>query len=146
VIFLRVKVVKLCDEVKDLRFAHEGDSGIDLYSMESFELKPLERKIVGTGIRIAIEKGFEAQVRPKSGLALNHGITLLNSPGTIDSSYRGEIKVIVINLSNKPVVIEKGQKIAQLVFSKIVIPEIEYVKELDKTSRNENGFGSTGLS
>mgnify|MGYP001573189449 FL=1 len=89
--------------------------------------------------------GLEAQIRPKSGLAINHGITLLNSPGTIDSSYRGEIKVIAINLGNEKYVIEEGQKIAQMVFAKVEHPELVLSKALGATTRNEGGFGSTGL-
>ena len=92
-----------------------------------------------------MEKGLEAQTRPKSGLALNHGITLLNSPGTIDSNYRGEIKIILINLSDKQYTVEKGKKICQLVFQKVEFPKLEEVKELDGTTRGEGGFGSTGL-
>jgi len=124
---------------------HHGDAGFDLYSNEEIILKPMQRALVGTGIAMAFEKGFEAQVRPKSGLAINHGLTLLNTPGTIDSGYRGEVKVILANLGETEYKIEKGKKIAQVVFNKIEEPEIEEVKELDSTSRGEGGFGSTGL-
>jgi len=124
---------------------HEGDAGFDLYSNEQATLKPMERKLIGTGISIAFEKGYEAQVRPKSGLAINHGLTLLNTPGTIDSGYRGEVKVIMANLSDKEYKIEKGKKICQVVFNKIEEPELEEVEELEDSSRGEGGFGSTGL-
>jgi len=142
---LKVLVQRLDGQDKPLKYEHDGDSGIDLYATETVTLHPFERKIVGTGIKIAMEKGLEAQTRPKSGLALNHGITLLNTPGTIDSNYRGEIKIILINLSDKQYTVEKGKKIAQLVFQKVEFPELREVKELDSTTRGEGGFGSTGL-
>ncbi len=140
-----VKVKKLSKDAKLPERALKGDVGFDLFSNEEAVLKPGEWKLIGTGLKIALPEGYEAQVRPKSGLALNHGITVLNTPGTIDSGYRGEIKVILINLSDKEFKIEKGQKIAQIVFNKVEIPELQEVAELDTTERNERGFGSTGL-
>ncbi|RLG70429.1 MAG: dUTP diphosphatase [Candidatus Iainarchaeum archaeon] len=140
-----VKVKKLTKDAKLPAQALPGDVGFDLFANEEVVLKPGERKLVGTGIKIALPEGCEAQVRPKSGLAINHGITVLNTPGTIDAGYRGEIKVILINLSNEEFKVEKGQKIAQMVFNKVEIPKLEEVEELDKTARNERGFGSTGL-
>ncbi|MEK6958354.1 MAG: dUTP diphosphatase [archaeon] len=142
---MRVKVKKVSPGAIIPKLEHAGDAGFDLYSNEEMILKPMERKLVATGISIAIEKGFEAQVRPKSGLAINHGITIPNSPGTIDAGYRGEIKVIMLNLGEKEYKVEKGKKIAQLVFSRIEEPEIIEVKELDETKRGKGGFGSTGL-
>ncbi|HZX19657.1 MAG TPA: dUTP diphosphatase [archaeon] len=142
---LHVKVKKLSPDAIVPKIAHQGDAGFDLYANEEALLKPMERKLVGTGISIAFPKGFEAQVRPKSGLALNHGLILPNSPGTIDASYRGEIKVIIQNLGEKDYKIEKGKKIAQVVFNKIEEPELIEVDELDETSRGKGGFGSTGL-
>ncbi|MEK6941789.1 MAG: dUTP diphosphatase [archaeon] len=142
---MRVLVQKIDGKARNLEYAHEGDSGIDLFSTKEIELKPLERQLVPTGIRLEMPLGLEAQIRPKSGLAINHGITLLNSPGTIDSSYRGEIKVIAINLGNEKYVIEEGQKIAQMVFAKVEHPELVLSKALGATTRNEGGFGSTGL-
>jgi len=142
---LKVKVKKLVEEAKVPKIAHEGDAGFDLYSIEEINLKPMQRALVRTGISISFDKGFEAQIRPKSGLAINHGLTLLNTPGTIDAGYRGEIKVIIANLGEKEYLIEKGKKICQVVFNKIEEPEIEEVKELDETTRGEGGFGSTGL-
>jgi len=127
------------------KLEHEGDAGFDLYSVEDAVLKPMQRKLIGTGISIEIEKGYEAQVRPKSGLAIENGITMLNTPGTIDSGYRGEIKVIVINLGEKEYRVEKGKKIAQIVFAKVETPKILEVNELEPSSRSNRGFGSTGL-
>ena len=126
------------------RYAHEGDSGADLYSTIDYGLQPLERKAIPTGLSAEVPQGFELQVRPKSGLALNHGITVLNTPGTIDCGYRGEIKVILINLSSEPYHIKAGQKIAQLVVVPVAHAEFKEVDELSETSRGEGGFGSTG--
>ena len=142
---MKVKVLRLSGDAKLPKLEHPGDSGLDLYSCEDATLRPMERKLIGTGISISFERGFEAQVRPKSGLALEHGVTMLNTPGTIDSGYRGEVRVIVINLGEKEYRIEKGRKICQLVFSRVEQPEIEEVEALDETSRGKGGFGSTGL-
>jgi dUTP pyrophosphatase len=142
---LKVKVKKLSAEARDLVFAHRGDSGVDLFSTADLTIMPGERKLVPTGISLEIEAGFEGQVRPKSGLALEHGITVLNTPGTIDAAYRGEVCVIVVNHGGKPFKVEKGKKIAQMVFTKVEEPEIEYVKELGGTTRGAGGFGSTGF-
>ncbi len=136
---------KLHESVKTPILEHEGDAGFDLYAFEDVTLKPFERKLIATGLMIALPQNMEAQVRPKSGLALNHGVTLLNTPGTIDSSYRGEIKVLMINLGDKKFVVKKNTKIAQIVFNEIKRPKIIEVKELDDTSRGTGGFGSTGL-
>ncbi len=141
---LKVKIKKI-GNAKTPTYAHKGDSGVDLYAAEDCLLKPLERKLIGTGIKIAIPYGYEAQIRPKSGLALQHGISHANSVGTIDSSYRGEIKIPMINLGNKPYKIEKGKKIAQMVFAKVEEAVFIQVNQLGETTRNENGFGSTGL-
>ena len=141
---LNVKIKKMAD-VKTPHYAHKGDSGVDLYSAEEYVLKPMERRLISTGIKIEIPHGYEAQVRPKSGLAIEHGISHANSGGTIDSGYRGEIKVPLINLSDKSYKIEKGKKIAQMVFAKVEEAVFEEVGELGPTARNESGFGSTGL-
>ncbi|MDO8627131.1 MAG: dUTP diphosphatase [Candidatus Diapherotrites archaeon] len=141
--FLRVK--KLVQEAIVPHYVHPGDSGMDLYSVEEAVLLPGERKLVSTGLSIAVEKGFEAQVRPKSGLAANFGITVLNTPGTIDSGYRGEVKVILFNSSKQEYKISKASKIAQLVIAKVEEAKIQEVEELDETVRGEGGFGSTGL-
>ena len=142
---LKVKIKKVAD-VKTPMYAHKGDSGVDLYSAEDYLLKPMERKLIATGIKIAVPNGYEAQIRPKSGLALEHGISHANSIGTIDSSYRGEIKIPLINFSSTPYKIEKGKKIAQMVFAKVEEAVFEEIGELGETTRNENGFGSTGLN
>jgi dUTP pyrophosphatase len=108
-------------------------------------LSPLERKVVPTGIFLEIPQGFEAQVRPRSGLALKQGLTCLNSPGTIDADYRGELKVILINLSSEQQLIEHGDRIAQMVFQKVEIVDLELTHQLNETSRNAGGFGHTGI-
>lgn len=140
-----VKVVKVHKDAKLPKKALPNDVGYDIFSDEELVIKAGERKIVGTGIKLALPQGVEGQIRPKSGLAISKGITVLNSPGTIDPNYRGEVKVILINLSNADVKIEKGQKIAQIVFSRFESPKIVEAKRLGKTERNEKGFGSTGL-
>ena len=108
------------------------------------KLKPLERKIIRTGIKLALPEGFEAQVRPRSGLAAKHGISILNSPGTIDSDYRGEIGVILVNLSNQKFTVNRGDRIAQLVLAKYEKINWKIIKELPETNRGIGGFGSTG--
>jgi len=143
---LMIKINKIKENAILPHYAHEGDAGVDLYSAENYVLRPGQITLVSTGIKLAIPKGYEAQIRPKSGLALNHGISVCNSPGTIDSGYRGEIGVITINHSKEEFKIEKGTKIAQMVFNKIEKAEFEEVKDLDNTKRGQNGFGSTGLN
>jgi dUTP pyrophosphatase len=140
-----VKVKRLDNEVKVPSYAHNGDSGMDLYANEKVLLESLERKAVGTGLVIEVPEGYEAQVRPKSGIALNHGVTVLNTPGTVDSCYRGEVKVIIMNLGREPYLVERGKKIAQLVFAKVEKAKFEEAHELGTTTRNDGGFGSTGL-
>lgn len=129
------------------KYKTEGSAGMDLTACidENIILKPLERKLIKTGIAIALPNNYEAQVRPRSGLALKNGISVLNTPGTIDADYRGEIGVILINLSNEDFVVERGMRIAQLVISPIVQAELVEVKELDETLRGQGGFGSTGV-
>jgi dUTP pyrophosphatase len=124
-----------------------ASAGMDLraHLAESRTLKPLERSIVGTGLFIELPIGFEAQVRPRSGLAAKKGITVLNAPGTIDADYRGEIGVILINLSNKDFIIENGERIAQLIVTKHERADWIEVEELSNTSRGSGGFGSTGV-
>jgi dUTP pyrophosphatase len=107
-------------------------------------LKQLERALIPTGLFIELPKGYEAQIRPRSGLALKHGISLVNTPGTIDADYRGEIGVIIINLSKEEFIVKKGERIAQMIITKHEIPEIVEVKELNETDRGAGGFGSTG--
>ncbi|MFH1850054.1 MAG: dUTP diphosphatase [archaeon] len=141
-VIIKIKKVK---DVKTPEYAHLGDSGVDLHSAEKYELKPMDRVLVSTGIKIAIPIGYEGQVRPKSGLAIKQGLSVVNTPGTIDAGYRGEVKVIVINLGNETALIDEGQKIAQLVITRVEQAQFEEVSELDDTSRQEGGFGSTGL-
>ncbi|MDD5086980.1 MAG: dUTP diphosphatase [Candidatus Nanoarchaeia archaeon] len=143
---LKVKIKRVSASAIIPCYAHDGDAGVDLYSDEDCVLKPGERKLVKTGIKISIPYGYEAQVRPKSGLALNHGISLCNSVGTIDSGYRGEICVILINHGSEEFKVKKAIKIAQMVFNKFKEAEFQEVEELDETKRNQGGFGSTGLN
>ena len=121
-------------------------AGVDLKAFldHPTDLKPLERKIIATGIKLALPEGHEAQIRPRSGLAAKHGISILNSPGTIDSDYRGEIGVILVNLSNQVFTINRGDRIAQLVLTKYEKINWKIIKELPETNRGLGGFGSTG--
>ena len=127
-------------------YATENSAGVDLKAnIEApLTLSPLQRVMVPTGLRIALPEGTEAQVRPRSGLAAKHGITVLNSPGTIDADYRGEICVILVNLSDKEFVINPGERIAQMVVARYERVEWEETEALDETARGEGGFGSTG--
>ena len=127
-------------------YATEGSAGVDLKANidDPITLTPLQRVVVPTGLRIALPKGTEAQVRPRSGLAAKHGITVLNTPGTIDADYRGEVGVILINLSDKDFVINPGERVAQMVLARYERFECEEVEQLDSTSRGEGGLGSTG--
>ena len=122
-------------------------AGMDLRANldEPVVLRPMERRLIPTGLFIALPAGFEAQVRPRSGLAIKKGVTVLNSPGTIDADYRGDVKVILVNLSNEPFVVEPGERIAQLVLAKHEVIEWEEVEELADSARGEGGFGSTGV-
>ncbi|HNB38353.1 MAG TPA: dUTP diphosphatase [Chitinophagales bacterium] len=124
-----------------------GSAGMDLRAnlTEPIMLKPLQRALIPTGLFIELEQGYEAQIRPRSGLALKKGLTILNSPGTIDSDYRGEIKIIIINLSNETIVINTGERIAQMVIAKYEQATLKEVDELGETERGEGGFGHTGI-
>ena len=121
-------------------------AGLDLCAdlAAPVSMAPGERRLVGTGFALALEPGFEAQVRPRSGLTLRHGITVLNTPGTVDADYRGEVKVLLVNLSAEPFVVEPGMRIAQLVVSPVARAELEPCTELDETARGSGGYGSTG--
>lgn len=140
-----IKIKKLHPDAVIPSYAHKGDSGMDVYSIEDFELKTFERKLVKTGLSFEIPFGYEIQTRPKSGLAIKHGITIVNAPGTIDSCYRGELGIILMNTGKEVYHVKRGEKIAQIVLQKVEEIEFEEVKELDETSRGEGGFGSTGL-
>ncbi|MCX7679607.1 MAG: dUTP diphosphatase [Spirochaetes bacterium] len=140
--------IRLLPGAKIPEYKSDGSAGADLfaYTKEPIALAPGKTCLVPTGIFIELPPGFEAQIRPRSGLALEHGITLLNSPGTIDSDYRGEIKLIVTNFGTKEFIIENGMRIAQMVISQIWHADFFSVNELSRSSRNEGGFGHTGLS
>ena len=127
-------------------YATVNSAGMDLKANidEPITLEPLQRAMVPTGLYIALPEGTEAQIRPRSGLAAKHGITVLNTPGTIDADYRGEIKVILVNLSNEPFIINPGERIAQMVVARYEKVEWDIVDELDTTDRGTGGFGSTG--
>jgi dUTP pyrophosphatase len=127
-------------------YATEGSAGLDLLAAVSdpVTLQPSARALVPTGLTIALPQGYEAQVRPRSGLALKHGLTVLNSPGTIDADYRGEVQVILINLGEEPVTVTRGMRIAQLVLAPVTRGRFEEVKELPASRRGGGGFGSTG--
>ena len=129
------------------RFMTLGAAGMDIYAAnaEPMNIGVGQRVLVPTGIAIALPQDCEAQIRPRSGLALNHGLTLLNTPGTVDSDYRGEIKLIVINLGDKEYTLLRGERIAQMVFARVMKPELIEVESLDGTERGSGGFGHTGI-
>lgn len=142
--------IKQAKEFKDLpipSFMTEGSVGMDLYAAISDDvvLKPMERKLISTGVFFEIPHGYEAQIRPRSGLSIKYGITLVNTPGTIDWDYRGEIKVILINLGDENFTVKRGERIAQAVFNRVEIPTITLVEDIDATKRGSSGFGSTGI-
>ena len=141
----KIKFVKLVEEAQIPKFAHKSDAGMDLCSVESVVLAPQEFKVVKTGLQMSLPFGYEAQVRPRSGLAAKKGVTVLNTPGTIDADYRGEVGVILINHGKEPFQIEKGDRIAQMVISKLTKFQIKKVSEVNKTTRGKGGFGSTGV-
>lgn len=129
------------------KYMTEGSSGMDLFASldEDVVIMPGERRLIPTGISIAIPEGFEGQIRPRSGLAIKNGIGILNGPGTIDSDYRGEIFIILINLGNEPFKVKNGDRIAQLVINPVVKPILEEVEDLPPTQRQDGGFGHTGV-
>jgi dUTP pyrophosphatase len=125
-------------------YATSGSAGMDLRSAEALILQPQSRALVATGLAIALPPNFEAQVRPRSGLAVKHGVTVLNSPGTIDADYRGEIKVPLINHGTEPFEIKRGDRIAQMVVAPVVVAALVELQTLDSTDRGAGGFGSSG--
>ncbi len=129
-------------------YATAGSAGMDIRAnvAKAVRLLPLQREMISTGLFIELPEGYEAQVRPRSGLANKHGITCLNSPGTVDSDYRGEIKVILINLSNEEQIINHGDRIAQMVIAKVERAKLQITSQLNETTRGEGGFGHTGLN
>lgn len=138
--------VKLIDEnAKMPEYAHEGDAGLDLFSIDETSILPGETKLIHTGISIELPKGTEAQIRPRSGLALKNSVTVLNTPGTIDEGYRGEIGIILINHGKNSFKVEKGMKIAQMLIKPVFLVDVEEVSDLSLTERGKDGFGSTGV-
>jgi len=144
---IKIEKIKGCEDLPVPLSASKYSSGVDLFSAEEHEIsiKPNEIKLISAGIKIDIPDGYEGQVRPRSGLAVKHGITVLNSPGTIDSDYRGIVKVILINLGGKEFSIQRGDRIAQLVIQKIYFPNFKVVQSLNNTKRGEGGFGHSGV-
>ena len=142
---VEVKVV-LEDGVQEPFYATVGSAGMDIRAniKEPIVLKPLERKLIPSGIRLGIPDGYEVQVRPRSGLALKYGISIVNAPGTVDADYRGDIGVILINLSNENYTIQPQERIAQLVLNEVAQMALQKVTSLDETERGEGGFGHTG--
>jgi dUTP pyrophosphatase len=127
-------------------YAHEGDAGMDLYAAADITLEPLQRQLIPTGVAVAIPEGYAGFVQPRSGLAIRMGLSLVNTPVLIDSHYRGEIKVIAVNLDAQDTIhIHRGDKIAQLVIQPVLRVDLDEVPELDETVRGEGGFGSTGV-
>lgn len=142
---MTVRVKQLDPGIEPLDYAHVGDAGADLRSTIDLVLAPGERALIPTGIAIALPLGYVALVHPRSGLAAKHGISIVNSPGTVDAGYRGEIKVTLINTDPRDAfTVSRGDRIAQMVIQRVEIARFEYVDELDQTSRGEGGFGSTG--
>lgn len=142
---ITVKIKRLDKDLPLPHYAHAGDAGLDLYASESVTLEPGQRFLIGTGIAIALPEGFAGFVQPRSGLAAKKGLTIVNSPGLIDSGYRGEIKVIALNTDAQAAIqIERGDRLAQLVIQEVPVVTLEEADELDDTDRAEGGFGSSG--
>jgi dUTP pyrophosphatase len=142
---MKLLVKRLSEAATLPSYAHQGDAGLDLYAAVAVSIEPGETKLVGTGISIELPPNTEAQVRPRSGLALKHGITVLNTPGTIDHGYRGEVGVILINHGRARFEVQPGMKIAQMVIASCVTVTVEESSDLSGTVRGQGGFGSTGV-
>ena len=143
-----VKIGIACEKGSSVPvYSSPGSSGADIRAdcPSPLVLKPMERALIPTGLHLEIPPGYEAQIRPRSGLALKHGITVLNTPGTIDADYRGELKIILINLGEIPFTVNKGDRIAQMIIAPVVQGEFEMKDNLDPSDRGDGGFGSTGL-
>ena len=142
-----ILIKKLSKEVILPKYETDGSSGLDLAAFidENIEIKPGKSAIIPTGIAVSIPKNFEIQIRPRSGLAAKNQVSVLNTPGTIDADYRGELKVILINLSNKSFIVEKGLRIAQMILCPVVKAKLKEVDSLEDTKRGSGGFGSTGV-
>ena len=147
VVSIEIKRKPGCEDLPLPSYATEGSSGMDLYAdvTGEFLIRPGETMLVSAGIYMSIPKGYEAQIRPRSGLALKHGITIPNTPGTIDSDYRGLLSIILINLGKEVFLIKRGDRIAQMVFNRVAKAELQAVEELDETVRSSGGFGHTGI-
>ena len=142
---INVEIKRIDTELPLPHYANVGDAGLDLYSSETVDLLPGQRKLVGTGIAVAIPSGFAGFVQPRSGLAIREGLSIVNTPGLIDSGYRGEIKVIAINTDKEETLhIERGDRVAQLVIQEVPVVTLVEVDELSETERGAGGFGSTG--
>lgn len=142
---MKLKIKKLNQDAIIPNYAHITDSGMDLYSIEDKIIRPNETALIKTGLKIELPPNTEAQIRPKSGIALKNSVTVLNTPGTIDEGYTGEIQVILINHGERLYKVNKGEKIAQLVVMPVIRVQVEEIEELQETSRGVGGFGSTGL-
>ena len=140
---MQLKIQKIDEHAIIPSYAHFGDAGMDLFSIEEKSILPNETSLIRTGLKIELPENTEAQIRPRSGLALKYSITVLNSPGTIDFGYRGEIGIILINHGKEPFKVEKKMKIAQMVIQNVLRPEVIEVNSLSNTERSEGGFGST---
>lgn len=145
----RIKLpIKRLDPTVELpSYAYEGDAGLDLRAAEDVTLQPFERRLIPTGLAVAIPEGYAGFVQPRSGMALKKGLSMANTPGLIDAHYRGELKVVAINLDpEEPIHIDRGERIAQLVIQKVPVVELDEVDELDETDRGAGGFGSSGVA
>lgn len=143
---IKLSIKRLDPSVELPSYAYDGDAGLDLRSNEDVTLEPFERRLVATGLAIAIPDGYAGFVQPRSGLALREGLSMANTPGLIDAHYRGELKVCAVNLDpHNPIHIERDERIAQLVIQKVPVVELEEVDELDETDRGCGGFGSSGV-
>jgi len=141
---MKIPIIKLDKDLPTPHYKHDGDAGMDLYSSEDVIILPGEFKLVGTGLKMAIPYGFEAQIRPRSGLAAKHGVSIVNTPGTVDGGYRGEFMVILINHGKEPFEIKRADRIAQMIVNKFEAVHLEEVEVLPDSSRAEGGLGSTG--
>ena len=145
---MKVKIQRLhANDLPLPRYMTSGSSGVDLYAAldGNLSIAPGQVRLIPAGIAIAVDEDYEAQIRPRSGLALKYGLTLLNTPGTIDADYRGEIKLIVINLGDKEYILKRGERIAQMVFTRVEKAQFIEVESLDETARGAGGFGHTGV-
>lgn len=142
---IKVPIKRLDPAVELPSYAYEGDAGLDLRASEDVTLQPFERRLIPTGLAVAIPEGYAGFVQPRSGMALKRGLSMANTPGLIDAHYRGELKVVAINLDPKEAIhIERGERIAQLVIQQVPVVDLEEVDELDDTDRGAGGFGSSG--